>query len=684
MIYYLLRQKEEACQLKGILTEKTGAAGKKIGIQAKLMGILVPMVIITLAGILIVVQRTTTGILREESEKLLSASAVSVVNEVSAWVNGILGRLDAQRDVIEYMNMTPEEELAYVRHTKDLNASCPGGIYIATENKEVYANWEIPSADYDPTARGWYKEGLTHQDFAFGDAYYDLTINDMVVTATCVLKTRGGAVRGVAAGDVQLSEISRIMAAVRVEQTGGAYMMDSGARIILGAADSSVTGVSFDELPENSVYAAAVKWVDNGNTGLRSGNIDGETMYFYIQRVPDCKWTAVFYVPESEIFNAVNHLTRTLFIIAFAAFVILALIIFVLLRRFVIAPVKKIDDAARRIADGDLGASVDYDSNDEFGTLADNFGKTASRLHSYIAYIDEITKALDEIAAGNLAFRLRLDYSGEFAKIKTALENISESLNHTISRIDMSAQQVSAGAGSLSNGAQALSQGASQQAAAVEKLSDTISELSEQVQKNADNARHVSENVDQTAESVARSNQRMKDLILSMDEISKSSAEIDKVIKLIEDIAFQTNILALNAAVEAARAGEAGKGFAVVADEVRNLATKSQEAAKNTAALIQASGRAVKNGSGIASETAESLLTTVENMKAITGAINALSQTSNGQAESIAQVSEGIRRITDVVQSNSAASEETAASSKELSTQARLLNELVEKFTLKK
>lgn len=655
---------------------------KTVGIQRKLMGILIPIVALALIVILAVARTSATRMLRDESEKVLTASAVSAVNEVSAWVNDILGHLDAQRDAIEYFALTPEAELAYVRHTKGLNESCPGGIYVATQNKEVYANWEIPSADYDPTSRGWYKEGLTHSKFAFGDAYYDLTIHDMVVTATCVLKTRGGAVRGVAGGDVQLSEISRMMSAVRLEQSGGAYMLDAGARIVLGAADSSVVSASFDELPEDSVYAASVRWVDAGSDGLHTAKVDGKTMYFYIQRVPDCKWAAVFYVPEAEILGAVNSLTRTLLVLAAVAFVILGAAIFALIRHFIVAPVKKLDAAVRRIAEGDLNTNVDCQSNDEFGTLAENFGRTTNRLHNYVAYIREIAGALNEIASGNLTFRLRMDYVGEFAKVKAALDNISESLNQTISRIDDSSRQVSAGAENLSSGAQTLSQGATQQAEAVDELSATITELSGQVQKNADDARQVSADVSRTAENIARSNAQMRELIHSMNEISESSAEIDKVIKLIEDIAFQTNILALNAAVEAARAGDAGKGFAVVADEVRNLATKSQEAAHNTANLIKASGEAVRKGGGIAHETAESLLVTVENIKTIADATEALSEASERQAESIAQVNEGIRRIADVVQSNSAASEESAASSEELSAQARLLNDLVEKFTL--
>ena len=669
--------------MSGGQKEKTVRKKGKIGIQLKLMGTLIPIIVLSIVGILVVVQTTTTRILRGVSEELLEASVVGSVNEVTAWVNDILGHLDAQRDVIEYMDMTPEEELDYVHHTKGLNASCPGGIYMATETKEVFANWEVPSADYDPTTRGWYKEGLTHRKFAFGDAYYDLTINDMVVTATCVLRTKDGAVRGVAAGDLQLSEISRIMASVRLEKTGAAYMMDAGARIILGAPDSTVVGTSFDELPAGSVYAAAVNWVDNGRSGLQTAKVDGKTMCFYIRWVPDCKWAAVFYVPEAEILSETDGLTRTLIFIAAAALLLLGGVIFALIRLTIVAPMKKLDAAAQRIASGDLNTSIDCNSNDEFGTLADSFGQTVTRLHSYTAYINEITHVLNEIAGGNLAFRLRLEYTGEFSKIRAALENISDSLNQTISRIDTSAQQVSAGAGNLAQGAQTLSHGASQQAEAVDKLSTTIEGLSGELRANADNARSVSGSVEQTAHTIAQRNDQMQELILSMNAINETSMEIDKVIKLIDDIAFQTNILALNAAVEAARAGEAGKGFAVVADEVRNLATKSQEAAKSTESLIHASSQAVHKGRGLADETARSLLATVDEIRNISDAVNGLAQASERQAESIAEVSEGINQIAAVVQSNSAASEESAASSEELSAQAHLLNEMVEKFTLK-
>ncbi len=674
---------KKAKKTKAPKTPKVKNNSHKGHIQVKLMGILIPIIVIAIAAILIIVQFTTKQILRDESEYQLQTSAESAVNSVSAWLNEILGKLDAQRDVFEYMQMTPEQQLAYVHHTADPNSSCPGGIYIATNKKEVYANWEVPDGDYDPTTRGWYQEGLSHDKFIFGDAYFDITINKIVTSATCVLKNLDGTVRGVAAGDVQLEEISKIMSDVKLEESGGAFMVDAGARIVIGTSDENVMSKSFDELEDGSIYSKAVEWIDNGNEGLHKTNVDGKTMYYYLKWVPDCKWAAVFYVPEAEVLADANSLTMKLVIIAVVACVILALLIFILVNRLIVKPVKRLDRAAQSIADGDLDTKVDYKSNDEFGALSDNFGKTAAQLHNYTEYINEISNVLNEIAEGNLVFELQLDYIGEFNKIKVALDNISSSLNDTISQIDTAAQQVSVGSTHLSDGAQNLSRGATQQAAAVEELSATISTLADQVHHSADTARDVSKNVNATADGVAQSNERMKQLINSMTEINNRSMEIDKVIKIIDDIAFQTNILALNAAVEAARAGEAGKGFSVVADEVRNLATKSQEAARNTAELISASVEAAQQGSSIADETARSLLETVENIKSITNDINGLSTASDEQSVSISQVSEGINQISDVVQNNSATSQETAASSQELSAQAQLLNQMVEKFKLK-
>ena len=346
-------------------------------------------------------------------------------------------------------------------------------------------------------------------------------------------------------------------------------------------------------------------------------------------------------------------------------------------------PVKELDSVARKIAEGDLDQHITYSSKDELGTLSVNFNKTVGRLRNYVSYIDEISSVLRQIAGGNLVFDLTLNYEGEFAKVKQALEEISRSLNDTLGQINQAADQVSSGSDQVSSGAQALSQGATEQASSIEELAATINEISTQVKDTAANANAVRQQTDMTGDQVATSNEQMQEMIAAMTEISDKSGQISRIIKTIEDIAFQTNILALNAAVEAARAGEAGKGFAVVADEVRNLASKSSEASKSTAALIEGTVQAVEKGTEIANATAESLFAVVESTKGVVSSVDKIASAADQQAESIAQVTQGIDQISSVVQTNSATAEESAAASEELSSQAQVMKGLVGRFTLR-
>ena len=238
------------------------------------------------------------------------------------------------------------------------------------------------------------------------------------------------------------------------------------------------------------------------------------------------------------------------------------------------------------------------------------------------------------------------------------------------------------GAEQVSSGAQTLSQGATEQASTIEELAATISEISQQINDTAQNAAQASDHMNTVGSEAEESKRRMQKMLGAIGDIKNSADEIGKIIKTIEDIAFQTNILALNAAVEAARAGSAGKGFAVVADEVRNLANKSQEASKSTSVLIENALQAVANGTSIADETAQSLVSVVEGVDGVRETIELISGASNEQAIAISQVTQGIDQVSSVVQTNSATAEESAAASEELSGQAQMLKELVSQFRL--
>ncbi len=360
---------------------------------------------------------------------------------------------------------------------------------------------------------------------------------------------------------------------------------------------------------------------------------------------------------------------------------VLSLIIALAISRSISRPVKDMVEAARKMAKGDLQVQVSVNSRDEIGQLSAAFTESIASIRSYIA---DITNVLGEIERGNLTVIPALDYNGDYADLKDSCLGILASFNNTLSQINQASGQVSSGASQISDSSQALAQGATEQASSVEELAASISEISAQVQQNAAHATDASRNVNNVRAEIEISNRHMGEMVGAMSQISESSGQIGKIIKTIEDIAFQTNILALNAAVEAARAGAAGKGFAVVADEVRNLASKSAEAAKNTTDLIENSMKQVKNGTRIANETANSLLLVVDNTKAVADIVDQISKSSKQQADSIGQITSGVEQISSVVQTNSATAEESAAASEELSGQAQTMKELVGKFKLNK
>lgn len=347
--------------------------------------------------------------------------------------------------------------------------------------------------------------------------------------------------------------------------------------------------------------------------------------------------------------------------------------------KMIVSGVGQAERAAVNMSKGNFDNEITYDSEDEVGVLCKSI-KNFSDGSKLI--IDDISYVTGELSDGNFTVKSRCEnaYVGAFSAILSSFNSLIDKLNEIIGRINESADQVSSGSDQVSGGAQALSQGATEQASSVEELAATIHIISEQINENAANAHEANDRTNVAVSEMGSANDKMKELVGAMDEISASSDETQKIIKTIEDIAFQTNILALNAAVEAARAGAAGKGFAVVADEVRNLAGKSAEAAKNTTSLIENTVAAINKGNSLVTEVADKMSNAMEASNVVVDLNMKISEASKQSADSVTQVTVGIEQISSVVQTNSATAEESAAASEELSGQANMLKEMVSDF----
>ena len=374
-----------------------------------------------------------------------------------------------------------------------------------------------------------------------------------------------------------------------------------------------------------------------------------------------------------------DTLTYIALVVTFAIQIVLML--FVL--RQLISPILKIEAKMLAFAEGNMRDAIDYPENET------EIGKTVKAINYFqrfqIEIIDDINYMLGEMSEGNFCLNSHCaeSYKGDYSQILESIREINRKLSATLAEINIAAQQVDNGVSQVSSASSTLSQGATDQASSIQELSATISLISEMIRSNAADSVEATERTSFAGTQVASANEMMNELVKAMDEISASSDETKKIIKTIEDIAFQTNILALNAAVEAARAGDAGKGFAVVADEVRNLAGKSAEAANNTTALIENTVAAIERGNSLVNDVAERMNSVSDAASAIAVINGKIAKASGEAADAIRQVTSGVDRISVVVQNNSATAEETAAASEQLSAQSNTCRDLVGQFTLR-
>lgn len=363
-----------------------------------------------------------------------------------------------------------------------------------------------------------------------------------------------------------------------------------------------------------------------------------------------------------------------------AACITICTLLFKKLSKNITKNVAQMENAVRLMESGSFEIQLQTNGNDELSQMTHSFMQMAQTTQQIIA---DLCGVLTEMSNGNFAVASSCSesYVGEYSNVLSALGQINFKLREVFSQMDDIAGQVEAGSSQIADGSMALSQGATEQASTVEELAATIQTIHGQIEENSQHAANVNGFSLQVAEKIDHQNEQMTQMLSAMREIEEKSNKIEKIIKTIDDIAFQTNILALNAAVEAARAGDAGKGFAVVADEVRNLAGKSAEAAKETATLIKSTIEAIQNGSGIVVGAADSLGEVIDKSRQTTSLIGKITAQIEQEATAMNQMTLALEQISQVVQQNSATAEESSAACQELNGQAVIMKQMVEKIT---
>ncbi|MGN0600216.1 MAG: methyl-accepting chemotaxis protein [Oscillospiraceae bacterium] len=478
--------------------------------------------------------------------------------------------------------------------------------------------------------------------------------------------------------------LSDIVDSVQFSENSTAYIINSEGTIIASNDISNVTNkVNYNTLAEtDSSYkpiADLQTLVMSGESGSESIVFEGVTSRVAYSPIEDSDWSLILIGPESD-FNGILKTTTTVIIVFSVILIIAAFICTFIIMNGVVNPIIGVTSRLKALSDGDLSSDTPViKQKNEVGVLSESLAATVTSLR---AYIEQISEALGMIAEGNLAFEMDGEFRGDFVKIKESFNAILSQLRNTFGKISESANTVTLGASQVASGSQLLSSGAAQQSEAVNEVSNRMEDIVEHISDSVKFASETEVLAANIKDQIHSCNHEMTKMLGSMDDISKSSAQISDIIRVIDDIAFQTNILALNAAVEAARAGDAGLGFAVVADEVRNLANMSADAAKQTSELIEDSLRNVKRGTAIAKTTAESLDKIVLGASEINDKVKSIAESAEQQNKLISDIYNSVNSVTVVIDSTTATAEQSSAAASDMSEQAEVLRDMIDFFKI--
>ena len=622
----------------------------------------------------------------ENVDRLIEAESIAYSQSLDQYLAGLEEQLVtlAVSGAVTSGSLTVEERQrnlnAILRSRPDLSALYTIGADGISVNDADYTGDDSSGEDYG--GEEFFLTGMAADDIWVDVPSYDEWTDNITMTLTYRLRGEGG-FDGLVCMDIQYDDLLAIVTQGKLGETGYSFLVDGAGTIVAHPDQQYVLDeVNYLSNPgaEPSFAAALATVVEPGAGTIPDVTLGGETVTLGYRTLDSNDWSLVTVAKPAEFLG--KFYSSVWFSLAIIAVTILvAGAVSLVISRQIAGPISAMTERLRLFAGGDLSSPMpEVRSHDELGVLHASMSQSIETLGRYVG---DISHHLRRIAQGDVTGRVSIDYAGDFAPIKADLNGILDKLGEVMTSIMSNADQVGFTSVQMSTAAQELSNNTLQQASTVDELSASFAGIKDSMQQTAGNTTVALQKTSAAKQALEISSTAMDDMLAAMGEISSATSAIEKIIKAIDDIAFQTNILALNAAVEAARAGQHGKGFAVVADEVRNLATKSADSAKQTAALIQNSLSAVKGGSQTAQQAWDQLASVSSLVGEVTGLVEEIESVAGAQAASAGQIYEGIEQLNSIVQTDSAMAEESAAASAEMSGQADSLRQALSFFTLR-
>ncbi|MBE5934977.1 MAG: HAMP domain-containing protein [Lachnospiraceae bacterium] len=652
---------------------------KKLGIDKKIMiatMALTNVVVVLLSVVAILISQKYIGSANEQ--KVLNAleSNATVLDD---WIENHKTSIKTAGNALIYEKKNRVATKGILNNVVQNSNDAIFETYLANPKVNVIFASDTPIPEgFVSSERSWYKDAVAaNGEPICTSPYIDAVTGELVITIACAIYDKGE-LYGVIGADAFITQLIEQCESINIYNNSYPFLMDGEGNILVHknekfspvVANGEAIFTNFNdidcykksdiELDKISIFND----YDNNKVACATVKLDG------------AGWTLGYIIDYGVYSEMLTAMIESLAILLVVALLISMVVSLYTIKRC-LKPINELQDVAKEMAKGNLNYSVDYNGNDSVGVLCENLMTTNETLRSYI---NDISTNLQNIASGDFDVHFNARYVGDFAPIKKSIQDIGNALSSTMAGIREASKDVTNKAEIFSMNSSSLATDANTQTGILSDMSKIVEQFTKNTKENGDNANQVKTLSRDTREHVENSNDSMKQLLVSMEEITNMSSQIGRIIKTIDDIAFQTNILALNAAVEAARAGAAGKGFVVVADEVRNLAGKSADAAKNTTDLIQNTTKAVEKGLGIANITAKSLEDVTEQTKKVNELIENISNTCDSQITDINSINKKLESALDVVNKNAATAEETAASSEELNAESQVLKHIIQEF----